>query len=317
VRAQVLGFYGKNNIGDEGFRPAIRNVVGAGVELDFADEVCSLEGYDALVVGGGSFLDQPLNISAAVGDVPLIFLGVGIHGAHVHPDTLPWLERARLVVARNETAFASHVGPDLLFARTDLQPTCAPEERRLLVLPNGFALPRQTSSVWELRAWERYETAMAEILGEMVRDGWSVRLQPMCAETILHSPHDDRLASARLFSVLSDTEGVEVGLRPLSEAEFVDEVSRSELVLSSRLHGCVYSALLGRPFVGVSAHDKLLSFFAENELANVVDLYTIAPDAIAKAIATMPSASRFRQLRVEGQEKWAHLSAIVRDALSS
>jgi polysaccharide pyruvyl transferase WcaK-like protein len=88
------------------------------------------------------------------------------------------------------------------------------------------------------------------------------------------------------------------------------------LVLSARLHGCIFSALLGTPFVGISAHDKVKSFFEDLEWDNWADYYGLTQKSIQLAVEQMPSAAAMQSTRERGFERWQELSVIVRERLS-
>src|SRR5271154_6998437 len=109
----IHGWYGHQNIGDEAFRDSFRALFPEPeYTLKFTDQIPKdTSKYDALVVGGGSFLDQPIWRINEV-QIPIAFVGVGLDG--IHPDNQKALDRARIVVSRNKSQY--HYCPDLVFA---------------------------------------------------------------------------------------------------------------------------------------------------------------------------------------------------------
>jgi polysaccharide pyruvyl transferase WcaK-like protein len=129
-------------------------------------------------------------------------------------------------------------------------------------------------------------------------------------------PHDDRLAAARIVSLMRTRERVEFVNDPAELDSLVTLIASSSLVISLRFHGAMLAALLGVPFVGISMHDKMRSFFVENELQNWCDFYGFSGEQLLTAINASPSAERMKELREEGYERWQHMSDIVAGELS-
>lgn len=326
MRVLVAGWYGHHNLGDEAFRPAMQTVLGDEADLTFTDHVPEdVNDWDALVFGGGSFLDQPMPVQARAIEIPVGFLGVGIHGV-IDSSYMPFLANASVIVTRNRVNLDVenvHQAPDLLFAREDLFQT--PERflpdvsegarRRMLVLPNGFTGAQATSPSWKVRSSDWFELALGDVLADYAAEGWTASIQPMLAAGVhVLVAHDDRVAAMRLMN--RDFDGkVFAGTRPLSEAELVEEIDRADLVVSARFHGCVLAAMAGVPFVGISPHAKVQSFFDENGWANYVSFFGFSPEEFARALAAQPSPDQMHQVREKGKARWAELAAIVRESL--
>jgi polysaccharide pyruvyl transferase WcaK-like protein len=321
-----LGWYNNHNLGDERFKPSIQKVLGPDVDIDFVNHITNLDNYDAIIIGGGSFLDQPLPIyvpqliDPTMVSIPIIFLGVGIHNT-IHPNNKAWLEKAKLIVCRN--IYGCHIndpkllyGPDLYFA--DIAPLMrGSEKKHLLILPNGFTVPRSNSEEWQRGAWYRFEEVMGSIIDNYSNQGWEVTLTPMAGHPSKLYHYDDRQASFRLAQAAKDPHLLIVQQEVPRYTNLLAEIARSQLVLTARYHGAIFATAMHVPFVGISSHDKMKSYFIDNQWNNYVDYYTFTKDDLDKAIQSIPSNRELIHTYEKGYTRWQELAAIVRDKLYS
>ena len=59
-------------------------------------------------------------------------------------------------------------------------------------------------------------------------------------------------------------------------------LANSELIISERLHGCLFALLLGIPFVGIAARQKIPNFFANTFFSD----YILPANSHKKAVQT-------------------------------
>ncbi len=311
----VLGWYHQHNIGDEAFKPALTNLLG---ECKFVNQIpLNVNSYDGLVIGGGSFLDEPLNSLIKLKDIkiPIGFMGVGIH--EVHEEVKPWLDQANVIITRNKT---EHIyALDLLYSRKFLAPS--PIGNHILILSNGFVVPQRNDPVWKKTAWDWYLSSMGEILNKFILKDWTISLQPMNAfPGGIRSSHDDRITAVSLLTqidkkTIKDQLKITVGMRALSENELLNEIGHANLVISSRYHGCVLSSMLKKPFVGISFHDKMQSYFNDNGWDNWVDYYGITWRKLDEALSKVPSMEEMKKVQEAGYKRWQELRDTIRERL--
>jgi polysaccharide pyruvyl transferase WcaK-like protein len=122
---------------------------------------------------------------------------------------------------------------------------------------------------------------------------------------------DDRLAGMRLMT----GERISIGTQPLSEDELCAEIDRADLVISSRFHGCVLSAMAGVPFVGVGSHAKFEGYFEERGWKNYVPLEQLDQETFEVALRALPAPEEMCRDREEGRAWWDANSRTIRDAL--
>lgn len=314
--ALVVGWYSHGNLGDEAFRPAFRSLWGDRVNFTFADQVPrDINDYDALIFGGGSFLDRPIPslVDPSHVSIPVGFVGVGIHGV-IHPQVQSWLDVARVVVIRNEDHHHlipdALVGPDLFLARSWDGQRFSAQPRRLLILGNDFITPRHHAEDWQRESWLTFSTTLPRILEERYAD-WQVVFYPMCTSDSATSvaEYDDRVFAGALISQLTERSNIVVYNGAAYWHDFVEQVEDASMVFSLRLHGCITAALLGCSFVGISMHDKMRSFFADARFDNWVDYYHFNRDTLDAALARQPT--NLHSFKTEGYDAWGVLSRTI------
>src|ERR1700735_2324331 len=98
----VFGFYDKANLGDQLFKDAFQFLFPE-LEFRFVDKITelSLIGIDAVFIGGGSLLDQPLMSDTGIlplfrriSALPLFYIGVGAETA-IHQQHQNWMSKAK------------------------------------------------------------------------------------------------------------------------------------------------------------------------------------------------------------------------------
>lgn len=304
----VCAWYSHGNLGDEAFKPAFRTLFEG--DLEFFDAIpANVNDYQALILGGGSFLDQPYP-GSHINDIhiPIGLIGTGIH--EIHPSNQHLVDGASIIVCRNKQDLVPALeAPDLLYIREF--PLQERVDKKLTVLTNGFMLPRPDGPPWQALAWSNFNKPFRDVLVQYLKEGWSVNLLPMCASHDI-PPFDDRIAS----SLLAEGTGLSSWTYPLSEGKLVKEIASSSLVFSTRFHGCVLSALTQTPFVGLSVHDKMASYFRDNEWHNCLDAYQFTPGRLEAAIQNIPSADELRGHAEKGKARWFELQDTIKARLS-
>jgi len=258
----VYGWYGSGNLGDEAFKISFTDLFPT-VNFEFGTEIPSdiNTGYDALWIGGGSFLDQKIDNIEKV-EIPIGFIGVGI-GKVIAPENAKALERAKIVVVRDsdslnlnwETKNPFYLGSDLVFARNNLQPLTFPKKKRktVLVLLNDFATPwGRNIPEWQSLAHSWFIQEFSKILDRLVEQGWFINLQPMC----INARIDDRRMAGKIIGHSEHPRQYNWGLSPITEDFLRQEISQSEFVISQRFHGIIFSLMERIPVIPICIHDK-------------------------------------------------------------
>lgn len=274
MRVFVFGWYGHGNIGDDAFKLSFKQLW-PDIDFTFDNHIPEdINDYDRLWIGGGSFLDQAIPNLQLV-RIPIAFLGVGIDS--VHGGNLEALRNAEVICRDPDSAkklelyapCAKGSISDLVFARRDLQEVkdrCP--VKQILVLVNDFLTPKGTEPDWKSLAYYWFLQEFAKVLGRFANDGYRIKMLPMC----INSRVDDRRLAAAIIGRSLHPECYDWGLTPVTEAELLTEMRRSEFMISQRFHGIVYGLLTETPCITIKCHEKFDSLTSRLDLP-VVDYY--------------------------------------------
>jgi polysaccharide pyruvyl transferase WcaK-like protein len=173
--------------------------------------------------------------------------------------------------------------------------------------------PSRQSARWQVAAWDRFEMELATALDETYAD-WTIEFFPMLLAK--NGPSDD-YAAARIVSQMSNRWRVRDNIWRPTESKLIESIQRADLVITQRFHGVVLASILSTPFVGISAHDKMRSFFTDSSLNNYCDYYSFTRESLAQATDAIPALYRFARLREESHARWHMLAQEIEDRLST
>lgn len=252
----VMGWYGRQNAGDELMKHAIARLLKArGAQVTFVDRIdaATVEGVDGVVFGGGSILHDDPNVSTDVVDLmasaglPVCYLGVG-------GETTISPVHQRLIDVSPIVVFRELDVPDLAFALGAKVPTVERRPDSLLVVPNVEVLPTCNDPHWMHVAWERYKNEVAQALDAMVSRGTQLTFLLMCSAT----HRDDVWATHELIGRMATRSSDFVVRRARGVVdELLSEFASHSAVLTQRYHGIIMAEMAGTPYVAVYHHDKL------------------------------------------------------------
>ncbi len=290
MKILVYGFFKKLNIGDNLFIEAYRELFPE-YQFTFTEKITEdlFNANDALFLGGGSFLDGPLNCSRELLEKlpskPIIYLGVGAETS-IHLWHKFLLQKAQMVCVRSQhsvdkikllntnTIFC----PDLVYAlqnKIQFQPKKA---KSILFMPNAHVISKWNDLAWKHTAWEYFKSEFSQTLEVLLGQGHSIDVLPMCH----NSRHKDEFTAIEIINKMTNGK---INILPFKEYDFVSLskiVSSYELTISQRYHGLVISDMVGTPCINLHHHDKLKEFSAQ--FTKNIDYYKPSKSAILSAI---------------------------------
>lgn len=268
----VYGWYGHRNLGDELMRHALQSILGSEHQLIFVDVLREdqITKSDLLIIGGGSFLNLPLNVNTSRTkellhhhEQRIVYVGVGAE-TDVHPDHIPLLARASYVNVRSEPSrnFSYVRGEfyrsgDLTDTLPNVQTPQSKQKKTLLYVPNSELLPDVDSKNWVRASWDYYRSEITQALDELVALGWHVTFVPICDDP----RRRDEWAASEIQSFCrrrSDMESIRAEkILTMEYARLLDFFGEHELIVSQRYHGVLLANKSGCTSISIHHHDKL------------------------------------------------------------
>lgn len=257
LRIVVIGYYGKQNAGDDLLQASICQLFQEH-DLMFTawfPGIDLLNAADLIVVGGGSIWPgNPFfeNAKALAKSLKTPFLVLGISAKHVDAklcdDTKYLIDKASLFHVRDRATFNMFdhegvtLGTDLYWTSEHFLPPISPTSSQ------GIAL--------NLRPWS---------------GNWN----PQHIKAALETLTPDLLPFPFYFGSSTHEVGVssqdvellsELGIKSVPSSFDTTCLSRSQLAVAMRYHGVLVSVRAGLPVVGFDYHEKTRNFFTENHI---------------------------------------------------
>jgi hypothetical protein len=255
----VYGWYGRQNVGDELFKPAFQKLFFPhGVELKFVDYIDgdALKGTSGVVFGGGSMLVDDPNVTPGAAELLLkgkpsaYYVGIGT-------ETTVGPLHQKLLASSPVVAYRDQDVPDLAYVLDAFEDDKrasgpAPEKNGLLVVPNVEVVPTWADAHWVHVAWEHYKNELAQVLDEVVDAGVPLNFMAMCAN---ERKNDERVAR-EIVNRMTNRASYHVYV-PGDGATAARLMRAHKAVLTQRYHGIVLAEMSGVSYVSVDHHDKL------------------------------------------------------------
>jgi Polysaccharide pyruvyl transferase len=311
----VVGWFDNGNTGDEAFKSAYLDLFGERANLHFQNHIPpTVNDFDVCFIGGGSFLDQKIDGLSTI-RIPLAFIGVGIHDS-VHVSNTEALQAARLIVVRNrqfDFPIEVFIASDLVFARK-FDPIPKVESKTILVLGNEFLVPKKGDAYWKHSGFNWFLNDCSALLDDYIELGYDVEFYPMCtpAQPSQFGLHDDRIFACHVISMMLHRDKTVMHWGASDEAELLRKINNSCLILSTRFHGNVFSLMMGKPWIGIVSHDKMISFFADFGLCNFMDYYGFTKKIFEEKVKNhMPSQEWLAEIAERERNRWQQIAGLV------
>jgi len=247
----VLGWYNKNNWGDEAFRFGLHSLFPTH-QLVFSDNYKDLKQCDALLIGGGNVFPKIIKQEITI---PYAFIGIDLPKILSDKDKLI-LDGAKFILSRSGIYKNSRNCPDIVHSLS-IQPM-KKDKKHILIFLNSFQSAKKNSPDWHTRGYDWFNCEFAQAVDELIENtGCDVLFAPLC----VNKHEDDRRASAPVVDRIVNKN--KVVWKTEQYKNFWDimlDIEQSEMVISSRLHGLIFSSLVGTPYVGLNVHDKIKNF---------------------------------------------------------
>jgi polysaccharide pyruvyl transferase WcaK-like protein len=325
-RVNVLGWYGRNNIGDESFKIALASLF---PDLDF--NFITEKPDDALptILGGGDVVKE---FYLKQIEQPFVAVGVGL-GYPSEMDLLFQDGLCRGAWFRNDADYSAafklnranaYVCPDLAFAippppKVDPKPVAKDGKKRLaVILANSAVNPKMgTSGFAETHYQEYMRWEIAKAL-DVLKEWYEIHFLPMSHERFAY----DEVAHFEVISRMTTAHMLHPwqwsNTHPI---EFMRKISGFDLVISMKYHGLIFSTIMGVPFVNIGLTRKtqlLCEDLGQQGRYACMDPYTLTADRLLETVKRVeelqsPDALLFKAQRFRNQ--WKTIADEIRSAL--
>jgi polysaccharide pyruvyl transferase WcaK-like protein len=259
----VLGWYNKNNWGDEAFKFGLHSLFPIHT-LKFSDNYNDLKDSDAILIGGGSVFP---NIIKSKIDIPYALIGIDIP-KNLNKKDMEFLDNAKFILARSGYYKNSTICPDIVHSLSIK--TIAKPKKHILIFLNSFQSSKQNSPDWHIRGFDWFNCEFSQAIDEIIQNtDLNIVFAPLC----INKHEDDRRASAPVVDRIIHKDRIEWRTEPYKNFwDIILDIEQADIVISSRLHGLVFSSLVGTPFIGLNVHDKI-RFFCERSKSPWIKYY--------------------------------------------
>lgn len=267
----VYGWYNQSNLGDDLFMSAFKHLFPE-YNFVFTSHITTaqLQNISAVFIGGGSFLNEPMNASNEAMNILLkkkiFYIGIGIE-TNIHPHHLTLMKVAKLIAARNDDNLKSVcsinsntiVIPDLVYSLT---PSFSQKkiDQSILIFPNIVVVPKWSDPHWKHAAWDYFKTEFAQFLDELIEQECSIKFFPMCT----NYEQNDNNAAIEIINRMSHRSGNYLLDKQIEINSVTETISQYSAVITQRYHGIILSHMSKVPCLSLYHHDKLKSPYAHN-----------------------------------------------------
>ena len=307
VKAQVLGWYNQQNVGDEAFKLAFLEgfrLLGEPVNLRFSTQRAP-EG-SSVILGGGDVIKSAY-IEKLLGKDAIFPIGVGL-GYESEAELLKKLP-VPIAVVRNlrdvevlgSIGLSAEYCPDITF----VLPVPSPSEedrtrktrKRLGVLLSDEVNPTFEENTARLYMYyEYFKWELAAILDEL-SEYYEILFVPFSTLDSI----DDRKMNGDIFRRMSKRHLARLEDKPLSVVKARELIASCDLVVTMKYHGLLFAVQAGVPFVNIGETRKTQLFCQENGLqALSVPRLSLERERFLSFVKVAESGQSKSQIRTTG-----------------
>lgn len=268
MKINILGWYGKNNIGDEAFKNA-HNVIFDGHDIQFYTPPKTPPDSDIFILGGGAVI-APFYLKCLPKNTPKYILGASVE-YESEMDLLPE-HNFQGIMIRNATdvaAMKSKVNcpvraiPDLAFLLKPEQHKIdlGKKKKKLGVMITDYIMPalNRPPEKFSKRAYNFVRT-LAKELDKFNRDGWDVILLPFST-----GGYGNDLRINLDLMAFMETPCINI-MQTLTPTEALGVINDLDLTICMKFHAHIFSIIAAKPFLSIDLTRKVDLLLQENNL---------------------------------------------------
>jgi polysaccharide pyruvyl transferase WcaK-like protein len=323
----ILGWYGRNNLGDESFKLAFQHLFPEN-PLYFSS-TSLMEGLDnpLLILGGGDVI-KPYYLSLLPKDRPFYALGVGL-GYESELDLLDG--PCQKIYFRNYADYLmgarrglpAKLCPDLAFAIPGFGEAPvrqgSPRKKMVVILANSAIHPDITAKEFaEVSYFEYFKWELAKSL-DYLNQWYDIGFLHLsngryAYDIAMHYDVMSRMRSNRNVGIMPEDLIYKSGC---DTTDLINTLRESvDLVVSMKYHGLIFATIAGVPFVNIGVTRKTALYCKEYDFGDFsVESYSFTKDRFLKAVEfaerglSRQSLIRFSQ---KNHEDWERIGLRLR-----
>lgn len=296
----VIGWYGRGNVGDEGFKIAINNLIGINYSLQFGLEPLD----DSLVILGGGDVVHPFYLDKIKNDAPIIGLGLGL----IRPEDIDFLrgKNIKKLFFRSQedcmvalrSGFDAEYLPDLMFSleRQDVFSAKfddSPGKKRLgIILNSSSEVSLWNNNPKEIAYFDYLKWELARCL-DYLYEFYHIYWIPFSCDM----DADDLSLNLDVRRRMKNRADHNFIKTPSSPEEALSIISSMDMVFTMRFHGMLYSIASRKPFLNFGIGRKNELFCQENDISDVyIPKYSFELNRFLKVLKIAESESNFPRI---------------------
>ena len=264
----IIGWYGRNNCGDEAFKIAFPFLLKTN-DLKFSES----EDLNCINILGGGDVIKPFYLNKI--NSPFYIIGAGLG----YESEINLLKEKKVIKAffrnRKDVELARGIGinaeyiPDIVFALPP--PNKQKNKKSLGVVLNGAIIPGfNTRNPANVAYTEYFKWTIAECLDELSKY-YDINFIPFSEDKHNRdvTMHYDVYGKMKLNNAnLID--------KPLSPIETIQCIANFDLFVTMKFHGAIFSTIAGTPFINIGLSRKIQQFCIEESIDGLsIDPYSL------------------------------------------
>ena len=264
-KVTVLGWYGKGNVGDEAYKLAFP-LIFPGASFTFTDDILPGSVHENIVLGGGDVYNKFYIDKIRRGMGRKFAMSVNCTDKTLTDNTIAMFEKVFFRGHSGTSDKRVRVFPDFTFAlepsllrgrkliQTQFKETDSEQYQNVIVIiMNSFLAVKEGLLARDYINFEKVAMDLAHICDNT---NASFLFLPFTNGF----PHNDRITNSVVYSRCKFWRKNSIWYKPINVQDALDICCAANLVISSRLHGCIFSAIGGTPFIDLTHHSKTQAF---------------------------------------------------------
>jgi polysaccharide pyruvyl transferase WcaK-like protein len=296
MKYNIIGWYSRANCGDEAFKLAFPKLLGTN-DIKFSE----YEDPDCINILGGGDVIKPFYLDRIKG--PFYIIGTGL-GYESELQLLRGKQVLKAFFRNKRDAFLARMynidaeyAPDIVFALNHVEKKLAAKKHATVIL-NGAILPSLATTDHATIAYAEYlKWTLSKALDDLAQY-YELSFIPFSNDRFNRDAAIHYDIYGRMKATASALH------KPPSPEETMRIIANSDLVVTMKFHGVVFSVLNGTPFVNIGLSRKSHQFCVEERLEKLsIDPYSFTYQKFMDAVKAAESTDSALLLAIAEEKR--------------